>query len=263
MNTSNDHGECKRRCWTYAAIAGGVLFLVLWLLTSWGFFGALILGLIVFALGVFFLPNILCSDSRTEPEVATPRAATPAPAPTPEPAAAENAPAAEEPAPAPEPAPAAAPEPVAEPSPAAAGPMVSPSKPLPGQQELAERKGTWRYESSQPAAAAARPAPAATADPAIAAAPAQLEAARAGGADDLKLIKGVGPKMEKMLNGMGFFHFDQIAGWTASEVAWVDENLEGFKGRVSRDNWVEQARTLATGEETEFARKAKKDKLYE
>ena len=45
-----------------------------------------------------------------------------------------------------------------------------------------------------------------------------LSAAR-GGADDLKKIKGVGPKLEAMLHGMGFYHFDQIANWTAAEVA--------------------------------------------
>jgi len=75
--------------------------------------------------------------------------------------------------------------------------------------------------------------------------PAQLDAPREGGADDLKKIKGVGPKLEQMLNGMGFYHFDQIAQWGPEEVAWVDQNLEGFKGRVSRDNWVEQAAGLA------------------
>lgn len=75
--------------------------------------------------------------------------------------------------------------------------------------------------------------------------PDQLDAPRESGADDLKRIKGVGPKLEQMLNGMGFYHFDQIANWGPEEVAWVDQNLEGFKGRVSRDNWVEQAGSLA------------------
>ena len=75
--------------------------------------------------------------------------------------------------------------------------------------------------------------------------PAQLDGPRETGADDLKKIKGVGPKLEQMLNGMGFYHFDQIANWGPEEVAWVDQNLEGFKGRVSRDNWVEQAGRLA------------------
>ena len=79
--------------------------------------------------------------------------------------------------------------------------------------------------------------------------PAALESARDGGPDDLKKIKGVGPKLEEMLNAMGFYNFDQIAHWTEAEVAWVDDNLEGFKGRVSRDGWVEQAKLLAAGEE--------------
>jgi predicted flap endonuclease-1-like 5' DNA nuclease len=77
--------------------------------------------------------------------------------------------------------------------------------------------------------------------------PAFLSAARDGRADDLKLIKGVGPKLEQMLHGMGVFHFDQIAGWTDAELAWVDDNLEGFKGRASRDGWVAQSRILAAG----------------
>ena len=75
--------------------------------------------------------------------------------------------------------------------------------------------------------------------------PTGLSEARGGQADDLKRIKGVGPKLEKLLHSLGFFHFDQIAGWSEAEIAWVDENLEGFKGRVSRDQWVAQAKALA------------------
>lgn len=86
--------------------------------------------------------------------------------------------------------------------------------------------------------------------------PAALTAARAGGADDLKLILGIGPKLEKLCNSLGFHHFDQIAGWTAAEVAWVDDNLEGFKGRVTRDKWVVQAKTLAAGGSVEEAERA-------
>lgn len=92
--------------------------------------------------------------------------------------------------------------------------------------------------------------------------PATLSAPREGGADDLKKIKGVGPKMELMLHSMGFYHFDQIAAWNASEVAWVNANLEGFKGRVTRDNWVEQANLLASGGETEFSKKVDKGGVY-
>ena len=93
--------------------------------------------------------------------------------------------------------------------------------------------------------------------------PRTMKAPRKSGADDLKLIKGIGPKLEKTLNSMGFFHFDQIAKWGQDELAWIDQNLEGFKGRASRDSWVDQAQKLARGEETEFSAKASKDGRYE
>ncbi|SLN15389.1 NADH-quinone oxidoreductase chain 2 [Roseovarius gaetbuli] len=92
--------------------------------------------------------------------------------------------------------------------------------------------------------------------------PKMMKAPRKSGADDLKMIKGVGPKLEKLLNDMGFYHFDQVAKWTEDEVSWVDQNLEGFKGRVSRDTWVEQAKLLAEGKETEFSARAKKGGIY-
>ncbi len=77
--------------------------------------------------------------------------------------------------------------------------------------------------------------------------PQALKVARKGKADDLKLILGIGPKLEVLCHSLGFFHFDQIAAWTEAEIAWVDDNLEGFKGRVTRDRWVAQARILAAG----------------
>jgi NADH-quinone oxidoreductase subunit E len=92
--------------------------------------------------------------------------------------------------------------------------------------------------------------------------PKTLDTARDTGADDLKMIKGVGPKLEKLLNSLGFFHFDQVATWTGEELAWVDQNLAGFKGRASRDNWVSQAKVLANGGETEFASRVKKGGVY-
>ena len=77
--------------------------------------------------------------------------------------------------------------------------------------------------------------------------PQGLSAARADRPDDLKLIVGIGPKLEILCNKLGFFHFDQLAAWTDAEIAWADDNLEGFKGRASRDKWVDQARILAAG----------------
>jgi NADH-quinone oxidoreductase subunit E len=80
--------------------------------------------------------------------------------------------------------------------------------------------------------------------------PAGLDAPREGRGDDLKQIKGIGPKLEEMLHGMGVYHLDQIAAWSPAELAWVDRNLEGFKGRAVRDRWVAQARALSSGGQT-------------
>ena len=187
---------------------------------------------------------------------AAPAAAIPEPAPAPAP----------EPEPAPEPAPAPAPEPV--PAAADGGKPEIKSSLLPGETELSERKGDWKYESdSAPAAASSSGDKDYDGDGVVEGSaegskPATLSAARDGGPDNLKEIKGVGPKMETMLHGMGFYHFDQIAAWTSDEVAWVDANLEGFKGRVSRDNWVEQAKVLASGGETEFSKRVEDGDVY-
>jgi len=74
--------------------------------------------------------------------------------------------------------------------------------------------------------------------------PRTMKAPRKAGADDLKRISGVGPKLEGVLNDLGFWHFDQIAKWTETEVAWVDNRLK-FKGRIERDNWIDQAKSFA------------------
>lgn len=84
-----------------------------------------------------------------------------------------------------------------------------------------------------------------------------LSKARASGADDLKLISGVGPKLEGTLNELGVYHYDQVAAWRKKEVEWVDERLR-FKGRIERDGWIAQAKILAKGGETEFSKKKKK-----
>jgi len=75
--------------------------------------------------------------------------------------------------------------------------------------------------------------------------PEGLDGPRGGIPDELQRINGVGPKMEGMLHSLGYYHFDQIANWSRSEVAWVDNNLEGFKGRVTRDDWQSQAKVFA------------------
>ena len=73
-----------------------------------------------------------------------------------------------------------------------------------------------------------------------------LTEARDGKADDLKLISGVGPKLEGLLHSNGVFHFDQIAAWTKDEIAYMDDQLS-FKGRIERDEWLKQAAELMKG----------------
>lgn len=133
--------------------------------------------------------------------------------------------------------------------------------PLPGPQVPGSAGKKPAAVSATPAPAASAPKAAPTPTPApvavketAAPAPAQgpgkrpaaLSAARDNRPDDLKRIKGIGPKLEKLCNSLGFYHFDQIAVWTEEEIMWVDQNLEGFKGRVVRDEWVAQARQLAS-----------------
>jgi NADH-quinone oxidoreductase subunit E len=78
-------------------------------------------------------------------------------------------------------------------------------------------------------------------------APKLLAKARSGKGDDLKLIWGVGPKLARLLNTLGVWHFDQIAAWTPKELAWIDSKMEGFKGRAVCDAWVDQSKKLASG----------------
>ncbi|WP_425070425.1 hypothetical protein [Sagittula sp. S175] len=162
-----------------------------------------------------------------------------------------------------------------------AGIKVKPSTALAGEAELASRKGGWTYSKDGPAAGAATgAAPADSTEPASDATadfdgdgslegtgegekPALLDGPREGGADNLKEIKGIGPKLERLCHSLGVYHFDQIAGWSDQEVAWVNANLGGFKGRVTRDNWVEQAKILASGGETEFSQRVEKGGVYD
>ena len=77
-----------------------------------------------------------------------------------------------------------------------------------------------------------------------AAAAAKFLAEPQGQPDDLKKISGVGPVLEGKLNDLGIFHYQQIAEFTPEQISQVDDALS-FKGRVKRDNWLEQAAKLA------------------
>lgn len=108
--------------------------------------------------------------------------------------------------------------------------------------------------SSKPPAEEAQPeaSPLPTVDPsfdraeaqALMARPAALYEAPPKRIDDLKRIRGVGPRLETMLNEMGVYTFEQIASFNDANLAWVDANLTAFRGRPFRDDWIEQAREL-------------------
>jgi predicted flap endonuclease-1-like 5' DNA nuclease len=88
-----------------------------------------------------------------------------------------------------------------------------------------------------------------------------IRSARSSPPDDLKRIRGIGVLIEKKLNAMGVTGYDQIANWSTADVDRVSELLD-FKGRIERENWVEQARILSAGGQTEFSRRADRGDFY-
>ncbi|MEE4235498.1 MAG: NADH-quinone oxidoreductase subunit NuoE [Anderseniella sp.] len=111
----------------------------------------------------------------------------------------------------------------------------------PSEKKVAVKSATKVEKKAAPAKTATKPA-----------GPERL-ARPQGKADDLKLISGVGPKLEGTLNRLGFWHFSQIAKWTKKDIAIVDDELS-FKGRIERDDWVKQAKALAKGGEAEYVK---------
>lgn len=73
--------------------------------------------------------------------------------------------------------------------------------------------------------------------------------------DDLLRLKGVGPKLNQLLIELGVTRYAQIAAWTDADIAAIDARLGNFKGRPTRDQWVDQARYLAAGDTAGFEAK--------
>lgn len=90
--------------------------------------------------------------------------------------------------------------------------------------------------------------------------PAVLVEPRGGKGDDLKRIAGIGKQNEGRLHGLGVWHFDQIAAWSVDEAKWVGGYL-AFPGRIEREDWIAQAKLLASGEATEFSKRADAGKV--
>ncbi len=222
----SDMTSCKKMCWIIAAVAGVVLWLILAMATAWSWIACLLLGVVLAVILAILLPGVICDDEA--PVIAAPPVAEALPEPEPVASPTES--------PAPEmPVEADTEQEIADPDPE---PEVDP-----------EPESTPEPEPAVSEIAADGP-------------PQGMDKARDGGPDDLKKIKGIGPKLEEMLHVHGIYHFDQIAGWGPSDVAWMDDNLKGFKGRVTRDDWVGQAETLAAGGATKFSRKVDDGDVY-
>jgi len=118
-------------------------------------------------------------------------------------------------------------------------PKNAPAEPEPAAAPAPEKKTTLIKDS--------KPAPKADDKP-------ETVEVAAGEEDDLKRIKGIGPVNEKALNELGIYKFSQIAAWTPANVDWV-EDFMSFPGRIEREDWIAQAKTLAEGEDTEFSKR--------
>ena len=124
-------------------------------------------------------------------------------------------------------------------------------------------KREYRDVLSEGAAPAARnsalidtpPAAAIEPPPVLAEAPAPASDAKGDLGDDLTRIKGLGPKISTALNALGVTRYAEIAAWTDEDVARIDAQLGAFAGRATRDNWIEQAKLLSSGDTAAYEAK--------
>lgn len=220
---SNVNPDCARKWWTISAAVGVVVAFIAWAIIGIGWFGSIVLGVIVGGVMGYVTVRSQCEETgetrapgagaapagqahsgRTQPRgagVAAPGAGTGASSGT-----------------------------------VAGGSGTAAPEPEPAQASRPDDAASEPAESPRPAG-----------DEAPITAPGALDAPRGGSPDDLKRIKGVGPKIEGILNEMGIHHFDQIAAWSEEDVARVDDHLN-FRGRIAREDWIGQARKLAAGE---------------
>lgn len=249
---------CRRNCWALSAAVGVILAVVLVKAAAFAVGLAVLVGLLCIGFLGLFLTWSFCSgtDVGTESEPAPAKLSPVQPEPEPVKTAA------------PEPAPLIAKaEPVAmaevtKAEPATAAPKAAPAKPKSAPKPAAAKASKPRTPvaerpvTEKPSKVRAASPRASGLDAAIGRtkeaaaqqdAPLLLLQPRGGKGDDLKQIVGVGPALERLLNEVGVWHFDQIAAWKARDIAFVDSKMKTFKGRITRDEWVKQARTLARG----------------
>lgn len=264
--------SCKGISWIVGGLLAVAAFLILRGRWDMGFILALIIALVVLIGAAYVLRTIFCAGVNTDMSNANASSGAAGSSPVPTAAPVGNSATSPKPADAPaeiskKPAPSSdAPgdskaadsgkqssskSAKAEKAPSKKSPVKKPAAKKP----VAKKSATSTSKTTSSGKKPARAPVAADGKPAV------LTAPRAGGGDDLKQLKGVGPALEKTLNELGFYHFDQIAAWRKKEVEWVDSRLR-FKGRIERDEWIKQAKVLAKGGSTEFSKKVKKGGLY-
>ena len=275
MENFTKNKTCATWCWIIAAVVGAVVALVLWGKPHWNLVPSAFVGLLIFIIGGALLSWLLCkpqaqssafsaaaSNTTASSVMAGGAVAAAATVAAVAPSASSSSASAAKPAAAKKtPAKEAV---TAKPASSAVGSDAKnkaavkvPAKKVAAKTTKTAAKATGaKGKAAAPSKASTAKAKAAAA-PKAEAKPATLTAARAGGADDLKQLKGVGPALEKTLNNLGFYHFDQVAAWKKKDVSWVDSNLR-FKGRIERDGWIAQAKILAKGGTTDFSSKVKK-----
>lgn len=210
MDTNNGKMELALGSWLAAFAVATLAATLLWVLGGWSFMQGAFIGFVVFIIvgGVLSWMMTRPLPGPNELHLTTPPVPS-APAPN-----------------------ASAPKAVA---PKAAAPVAAPAP-------SAVKTAAKKKPAAEKAAPKAKAPAAASGDrPAM-----MLDAPEGGQADDLKKISGVGPKLEQTLNELGIWHYEQVAQLTKKDIAWVDERLR-FKGRIERDDWVGQAKTLAKG----------------
>lgn len=129
-------------------------------------------------------------------------------------------------------------------------------------QDKADAAASDMDDAAAAAAIAALPADASNEDKAnaVGTRPSGLAAPRDGKKDNLQRVKGIGKVNEGKLNDLGIYHFSQIRDWSASEARWVGTFLS-FAGRIEREDWIGQAGVLASGGETDFAKRVDKGEV--
>lgn len=254
MSNTNKGLSCQGLSWIGGAFLGFAVYLLLWRAAEMSGLLALVIGLVVLAVTGFVLGAMFCAG---EPVAEAPRAPRPSRTPAGAPGVAVT------------PGAGVAPEYAHDPraeeaAEAAASAMI-------GDEETAAAIAgdggratiaTYLDEAAKEAAPPAEEPGAEALEEELATRKPALMSAPQGEADNLKEIKGVGPKLEELLNQLGIWHFSQIAAWDEAEILWVESHLGRFRGRIERDDWVGQAKILATGGETEFSKRVEDGDVY-